>query len=164
MAIDTRTDLSPLSPGDTADLTETLFSEERVAVPVHVRIPAASGYVRVVREMVDCLCQLRSLSEDVRAAVKLAVGEAVNNAVAYARAEDGRPEVDVVIRLHANLLEIEVINESGGFQPETPGKMPDAELLAENGRGLALMNIMMDEVEYFVRDGKTVALMRKWLS
>ncbi len=134
------------------------------SVPIQVRIPASTEYVRVVREVVDCLCRLKSLSEDARASVKLAVGEAVNNAVNYARNDAGVSTVDVTISLGEDVLEVEVANDSGGFSPHASSKMPDAELLAERGRGLALMNIMMDEVEYFVRDGRTIARMRKRLN
>jgi serine/threonine-protein kinase RsbW len=139
------------------------LEDNLVSPPVQVRIPASAEYVKIIRDLVDCLCQLRSLSDDARASIKLAVGEAVNNAVLYAQSANGLSAVEVSISLLDNVLEIEVANESGGFSPNTPSKMPDAELLAERGRGLALMNIMMDEVEYVSRGSQTIARMRKWL-
>ena len=133
-------------------------------VPVRIRIPAAPEYVRLVREAVDCLCRLRAVSDDDRAAVKLAVGEAVNNAVAYSDSSaEATATVEVALLLLTDALDIEVVSRSGGFHLDAPAKMPDAELLAERGRGIALINMMMDEVEYYTRDGNTVAHLRKSL-
>jgi anti-sigma regulatory factor (Ser/Thr protein kinase) len=39
--------------------------------------------------------------------------------------------------------------------------MPDAESLAEHGRGMALMEMVMDSVQYLSDNGNTVVRMRK---
>jgi anti-sigma regulatory factor (Ser/Thr protein kinase) len=42
--------------------------------------------------------------------------------------------------------------------------MPKAESLAENGRGLALIELMMDSVQYSMEDGKHIVRMKKRIS
>jgi anti-sigma regulatory factor (Ser/Thr protein kinase) len=42
--------------------------------------------------------------------------------------------------------------------------MPTAESMAESGRGLALIELMMDSVQYLTEDGKHVVRMQKRIS
>ncbi len=67
----------------------------------------------------------------------------------------------VTCRLRDDALEIDVANGGNGFHPTAPAGMPRAETLAEHGRGLALMEMMMDAVEYLWEDGNTIVRMRK---
>jgi serine/threonine-protein kinase RsbW len=128
---------------------------------IQVRIPGSTAYIRLVRDAVDTLADRVSLSPEDRAAVKLAVGEACNNAVQHAASgENGRSgTVAVALRIGPEALEIEVANEGKGFEPAAA--MPTAELLTESGRGLALIEMMMDSVEYLHHEGNTVVRMRK---
>jgi serine/threonine-protein kinase RsbW len=128
---------------------------------IQVRIPGSTAYIRLVRDAVDTLADRISLSPEDRAAVKLAVGEACNNAVQHATSGEGGRFGTVAVALHIRpeTLEIEVANEGNGFEPEPA--MPTAELLTENGRGLALIEMMMDSVEYLHHEGNTVVRMRK---
>jgi anti-sigma regulatory factor (Ser/Thr protein kinase) len=123
----------------------------------------------------DALGEQLDLSADDRSALKLAVGEACNNAVQYGSLsgglEDGpgerEPEqnIGIVCRLAPGIIEIDVLSESSGFLP-APGDytMPTAESMAENGRGLALIELMMDSVQYLTEDGNHVVRMQKRIS
>jgi serine/threonine-protein kinase RsbW len=136
---------------------EGVLSEESILV----RIPGSMAYIRLVRDAVDTLADRVALSSEDRAAVKLAVGEACNNAVQHASPDgNGRPGgVVVALRIGQDSLEIDVANEGDGFCPSAT--MPVAEALSESGRGLALIEMMMDSVEYLQQEGNTVVRMRK---
>ena len=151
-------------PTDEAALprdTEAEMHPRDAVVCVH--IPSKTVFIPIARQTVDALSEQLKLPESDRAAVKLAVGEACNNAVLHSRAPRPGvfPVVTVACRVLPEMLEIDVTNQGNGFHP-APGKvMPDAELLSESGRGMALMEMMMDSVEYLSVHGNTVVRMRK---
>ena len=130
---------------------------------VQVKIPSLARYIGVARQAVDAVGEQVRLSPDERAAVRLAVGEACNNAVFYAHPKPDIPVGCVVVacRVHADALEIDVTNEGNGFHPDLGQAMPD--VLAEHGRGMVLMEMLMDSVEYLSEQGNTVVRMRKRL-
>lgn len=129
---------------------------------IRVQIPGATEYIGIARHAVDAVGQQIQLSSDARAAVKLAVGEAVNNAVLYARRAGGdHGSVVVACRIGADALVIDVTNQGNGFHPAAPARMPCPEDLAEHGRGRALMEMVMDSVEYLSENGNTVVRLRK---
>lgn len=83
--------------------------------------------------------------------VPVALTEALSNAILYGNALDPRKRVRVNARVDIHCLVIEVIDEGEGFDiaestldPTTPDH-----LLNENGRGLFLMQKLMDRVERF---------------
>jgi len=139
---------------------------------VEVRIPGLAAYIGVARTAVDTVSEQLHFSSDARSAVKLAVGEACNNAVLYAHGDDSphdrvcaaieAPTVLVSCRVVRGALEIDVMNEGNGFHPQ-PGHatMPEPKAMSEHGRGLALIEMMMDSVQYLTHNGCTVVRMRK---
>ena len=136
-----------------------LMRDEEV---VRVQIPGATEYIGVARRAVDALGEQINLPAEARAAVKLAVGEACNNAVLHAKQANGDyGSVLVACRIVPDALEIDVTNQGNGFHPAEPARMPDAESLAEHGRGMALMEMVMDSVQYLSDNGNTVVRMRK---
>ncbi len=127
-----------------------------------LQIPGETEYVGIARHAVDAVGEQISLPPDARMAIKLAVGEACNNAVKHARqaGSEAHP-VSVACRVQPDALEIDVTNHGNGFHPEVPAAMPVAEALDEHGRGLALMEMMMDSVEFLSENGNTTVRMRK---
>src|SRR5688572_2967063 len=113
---------------------------------VRVQIPSALEHIGIARCAVDVVGEQIHLSCDARAAVKLAVGEACNNAVLHA-APCADASVIVDCRLQEDALEIDVTNSGNSFHPDTHAEMPAAEALDEHGRGRALIEMMMDSVE-----------------
>ncbi len=129
---------------------------------IRLQIPGATEYIAIARRAIDVVGEQLCLPGSARAEVKLAVGEACNNAVQHTRgngAQDG--SVIVACRVAPDALEIDVTNRGNGFHPETHSQMPAAEVLAEHGRGMALMEMLMDSVEYLSENGNTTVRMRK---
>jgi serine/threonine-protein kinase RsbW len=129
---------------------------------IRLQIPGATEYVTIARRAIDVVGEQLDLSGAARAEVKLAVGEACNNAVQHASqngANDG--SVIVACRVRPDVLEIDVTNQGNGFHPGSHSLMPPAEALAEHGRGMPLMEMLMDSVEYLSENGNTTVRMRK---
>ena len=129
---------------------------------VRLQIPGETRYIGIARQAVDAIGEHLDLSADARMAVKIAVGEACNNAVQHTPSGGERDgSLLIACRVEPEALEIDVTNPGNGFHPHEPANMPAGETLAEHGRGMALMEIMMDSVEYLSEDGNTTVRMRK---
>jgi len=129
---------------------------------VRVSIPALSRFVAVARQTIESVCAETEMPVADRAAVRLAVGEACNNAVLHATNTPGQLaplSVDIVCRIEPHVLEIEVSNDGSAKLPTMGNKMPDP--LSEHGRGMVLIEAMMDSVEFRSHNGRTTVRMRK---
>jgi anti-sigma regulatory factor (Ser/Thr protein kinase) len=81
--------------------------------------------------------------------VKLALEEAVINAIKHGNELDDTKKVTISFSIDENRAVITVGDEGGGFDPYSiPDPTDDAGLLATSGRGLALINAYMDEVRH----------------
>jgi serine/threonine-protein kinase RsbW len=93
--------------------------------------------------------------------VPVALTEALSNAILYGNADDPRKRVRVRAQIDTVLLVVEVADEGPGFDidactmdPTTPDHIE-----REDGRGLFLMQKLMDSVERFEgRSGNVVRL------
>src|SRR5882757_9354795 len=79
-------------------------------------------------------------------ACELAVVEACNNAIKYAGAEARAQEVVLEVVCDRLELEIRVRDHTAGFEMPKEIELPDFE--KESGRGLYLIDSLMDDVNY----------------
>jgi serine/threonine-protein kinase RsbW len=88
--------------------------------------------------------------------IEVALTEACTNVLDHVGADD---EYDVTMRVRDNLCVIEVIDAGRGFDAAMLG-LRDAELSAEEGRGIQLMRALVDRVRFTSRpeDGTIVHL------
>jgi serine/threonine-protein kinase RsbW len=130
---------------------------------VQINIPCLISYVTVARQSVSALGEVLLFSPEDISAIKLAVGEACNNAILYSTPVSDGSFSQIVVACHVTpeALEIDVTNHGEAFQPGPMAKMPDADVFSEHGRGMALMGMMMDNVEYVRNDGMTTVRLRK---
>jgi len=99
-------------------------------------------------------------SESAVFAIKLALEEAMTNAVRHGNRCDPSKRVIVRYRVGPDCIEIEIADEGPGFEPE---RVPDPTLPENidrpNGRGIMLMRAYLDLVEYLGR-GNVVRLVK----
>jgi serine/threonine-protein kinase RsbW len=111
---------------------------------VRLTIPARAEYIALCRLALTGLSRLQAFSEEVLEDLKLALTEACTNSVRHAYGEGDPGVVEIVYELHADRLEIEVSDQGGGFDPDTPVSADQA--LAEGGLGIAIIRAIADEV------------------
>ena len=93
-----------------------------------------------------------------RFGIRLALDEAVTNAVKHGNELDPRKTVYVAWRTEPGLLEVTVRDEGPGFDPlEVPDPTAPENLTKPSGRGVMLMKNYMDEV-FFSETGNQVTL------
>ncbi len=94
-------------------------------------------------------------------AIKLALEEAMTNAVKHGNAGDASKDITVRFAVNAERAVIIVRDEGVGFEPESVPDPTTADRLSlPNGRGIMLMNAYMDDVQYR-NNGREVYLVKR---
>ncbi|HSX22204.1 MAG TPA: ATP-binding protein [Gaiellaceae bacterium] len=119
---------------------------------VRLRIPAKAEYVTLCRLALTGLAQLRAIDDATVADLKLALTEAVSNSVRHAYGDDADGHVDIRYDLHPQRLDIEVVDDGAGFDPDAPPAF-EGEELTEGGLGIAIIRTIADEFEIESKPG-----------
>ena len=119
---------------------------------IHLRIPAKAEYITLCRLALTGLAQLRDISEDTMADLKLALTEAVSNSVRHAYGENGNGHVDITYELQPDRLGIQVVDDGDGFDPDEAPSV-EGEELSEGGLGIAIIRTIADEFEIDSKPG-----------
>ncbi len=100
-------------------------------------------------------------TEEAKFGIKLALEEALTNAVKHGNRNDPDKKVIVHYAVTSDRMVVIVRDEGGGFLPETvPDCLSPDRLPVPNGRGILLMRAYMDEVCYRDR-GREVYFMKR---
>jgi serine/threonine-protein kinase RsbW len=133
---------------------------ESLEKPVCVRIRTAAEMTRVVDWLRDAMTQLGYTDQDVFA-VRLALEEAVINAVKHGNRSDPNKQVRIRYQVTGERVVAEVEDQGAGFDPTTVADPLGAEgLLRTSGRGLHLMRCCMSSVRHNKR-GNIVTLCKR---
>jgi serine/threonine-protein kinase RsbW len=126
---------------------------------ITLRIPAKPEYITLCRLALTGLARVREIDEDSMADLKLALTEAVSNSVRHAYGEQGDGHVDITYELRPDRLDIQVVDDGNGFDPdETPAL--EGEELSEGGLGIAIIKTIADEFEIRSRPGERGSRLR----
>jgi len=101
--------------------------------------------------------------ESVIADIAISVSELVNNAMLHGNKSSGTKSVLVEIRRDDNSVTIVVKDEGSGFdRQEIPSPVSDENLLKEVGRGIFIVESLMDSVDIAAREnGTTITITKK---
>ncbi|MBY0231382.1 MAG: ATP-binding protein [Gemmataceae bacterium] len=133
---------------------------ETGAVPfTEVVIPSDTSEARRIQDDIEALVKGGGRASDGELfSVRLALEEALVNAIKHGNQMDRAKKVSVGYRLVADRLEVRIADEGGGFDPaDVPDPTAIENLDRPCGRGLMLMRHYMSEVAYSER-GNEVAL------
>lgn len=129
--------------------------------PIDVRIPSDVRYIERIVGIVAQRCAENKLpSRMCRLNVRVALTEALSNAILYGNGEDRRKGVRVRANMDDRALILEITDEGTGFDLDgcTSDPTLDENLFREDGRGLFLMRQLMDHVERYQDGGNVVRL------
>lgn len=130
----------------------TTFGAPRAwpVLPYDLRFPSDVRFVERAVELVVERCRSAGFPAHALAFnVRVALTEALSNAILYGNREDARKAVRVTADLNGDRLVLEVYDQGRGFNLEECTNDPTRleNLLREDGRGLFLMRRLMDSVE-----------------
>ena len=115
----------------------------------YVEIESNPNNLITVEEFVNYFCKDINLTDDQLANVLLAVTEATTNAIIHANKCDQSKMVTIDVKVNETKLVVKIKDEGEGFDPaDIPDPTEPENLLNESGRGVYLMRVYMDNVEY----------------
>jgi serine phosphatase RsbU (regulator of sigma subunit)/anti-sigma regulatory factor (Ser/Thr protein kinase) len=131
------------------------------APPLTIRLAFASdaSAVRTVATAVRNFLAGQDVSEKELFACELCVTEASTNAVQYAQGAGGELKIVAEAFFTPGQIELRVTDHTAGF--DLPERIPAPSPLKERGRGLYLIQSMMDEVRYLRGATENILIMRK---
>lgn len=97
-------------------------------------------------------------AEEIQAS-ELAIAEACNNAIKYVTGEGRAKDIEVEVLCGPEQLELRVNDNTRGFDLPKKIDLPGHE--DENGRGLYLIQSLMDRVQYYRGQGENCLIMRR---
>lgn len=120
-----------------------------------VELPAALCSVGEARRLLEDFVRPLQLPAEQVEDLKIALSEACTNAVCHGCKVDPSSRIRVQFAASSSVISIEVEDCGCGAIPETI-TLPDPEQLTTGGRGLFLMQALMDEVKFERRGGSTL--------
>ena len=126
--------------------------------PAEVVIPSDPAEARRVQEEIETALKGQQYPDRDVFSIKLAVEEALVNAIKHGNQMDRSKKVHVACRAHADRFEVQITDEGPGFDPQdVPDPTAPENLERPCGRGLLLMRSYMTEVVYHDR-GRAVRM------
>lgn len=119
---------------------------------VILRVPAKSDYVALVRVVLAAAAAIDPDSRSDRVEdLRVAVSEAVTNAVEAHKAAGTDSHIEVHCFTEGNNVEVTVRDRGPGFDPDSVPVVPDADsperMFFENGLGIPLMKRLVDKTD-----------------
>jgi serine/threonine-protein kinase RsbW len=115
-------------------------------------IPSDLAEARRVQELIEEALQASAYTEHDIFSIKLALEEALVNAIKHGNQMDPDKRVFVVYHVTAERFDVRITDEGEGFNPEDVPDPTDERFIDRPcGRGLLLMRGFMTEVEYHGR-------------
>src|SRR5436305_7630288 len=128
------------------------------SLTLNVSITSDMAEARRVQSDVERVLQQVQFNEHDIFAIKLALEEALVNAIKHGNQMDPSKKVHVACRVQADRFEVQITDEGPGFDPEdVPDPTAVENLERPCGRGLMLMKHYMSEVAFQGR-GNVVAM------
>ncbi len=115
---------------------------------------------KLCREIVEQI-DTNSFSQKDIFNIKLAIEEAMINAVEHGNQLDTKKNITIDYSITSETFEISITDDGEGFQPNmVPDPREDENIHRVTGRGIVLMKALMDSVEYNER-GNSVHMFKR---
>jgi len=125
-----------------------------------VTIPSDTAEARRIQDEIEQQLIARRASDQEIFSVRLALEEALVNAIKHGNQLDRAKKVSVSYRFLGDRLEVQITDEGGGFDPnDVPDPTAVENLERPCGRGLMLMRHYMTQVAYNER-GNSVSMVK----
>lgn len=128
------------------------MSDDGARDEVILRVPAKADYVALVRVVLAAAAAIDPDSRDDRVDdLRVAVSEAVTNAVESHKAAGTDSHIEIRCLTHGHEVEVTVRDHGPGFDPDNVPTVPDPEdpqrMFFESGLGLPLMRKLVDKTD-----------------
>ena len=127
-------------------------------------IPSKIEKIEQAAEFIEKAAKKMKFNDTDVDSIVIAVTEAISNAIIHANKEDDNKKVTIEIFAENDCMITQVTDEGPGFDPggiDNP-LLPN-NLLKESGRGIFILNSLLDSVNYSFSENGTVVTMVKRL-
>lgn len=122
-----------------------------------VVIPSSYESGQAVVERIVSSVERAGLSGRDLFGIRLALDEAVTNAIKHGNRESPAKSVRIDFRVNPTAIRIEIEDQGDGFRPEeVPDPTSDENLERPSGRGLMLMREFMSRIQYNEKGNRVV--------
>lgn len=123
-----------------------------------LKINSSTKNLRLIERLIDDVCEVYNVNEDVYGNMLIAVTEAVNNAIHHGNHDDPDKYVRIGFESDEEVLVFSITDEGNGFDPSNlPDPTDPANLDKVSGRGVFLMSNLADSIK-FEDNGRKVLL------
>jgi serine/threonine-protein kinase RsbW len=154
-------DCSTPGTGDT-HLHTCEFDPRTLALKLNATIPGETGAIHPVVEKIMAVIGEMGCVKDQEFEIRLALSEALANAVLHGCQNDPAKKVNICVECDPERGMLVVVRDPGsGFDPaEVPSPIEGEQIYRGGGRGVYLINQLMDEVEYH-RGGTEIRMIKR---
>ena len=139
-----------------------VFTEKDRSKIIETEIPNDSQLLKDVSKELITILKENGVDEDIIFDIHVGFEEALRNAMIHGNKLDPKKVVKIKAEITPTEVIISVEDEGDGFDPASlPDPTLDENLLKEGGRGVYLVNHLMDEVDY--QNGGRKLVMKKRL-
>jgi len=112
-------------------------------------IPSKSENIVLVEKLVDDVCDLFDIKEEIYGHLLVALTEAVNNALQHGNKANPSKNIELTFKVKSETLFFTIKDEGPGFDPNTlPDPTDPANIEKPTGRGIFLMRHLADKVSF----------------
>jgi serine/threonine-protein kinase RsbW len=151
------------TPGATdAHLHTCEFDPQALALKLNATIPGETGAISPVVEKIMAVVGEMGCVRDQEFEIRLALSEALANAVLHGCRNDPVKKVNICVECDPERGMLVIIRAPGsGFDPAlVPSPVEGEQIFRGGGRGVYLINQLMDEVEYH-RGGTEIRMIKR---
>ncbi len=128
-------------------------------VTFRLTLPCVLGEVRAASQAVREFLSEQGLHEEELTACEVALVEACNNAIQYVTERGRREPVEITAACNGSKVELVVVDHTSGFNWPSRVDLPPPD--SEGGRGLFLIQSVMDQSNYLRGRTENALIMRK---
>jgi serine/threonine-protein kinase RsbW len=112
-------------------------------------IPSKSENIVLVEKLVDDVCDLFDIKEEIYGHLLVALTEAVNNALQHGNKANPNKNIEITFKVKNDTLHFSIKDEGPGFNPDLLPDPTDPENIEKpTGRGIFLMKHLADKVSF----------------
>ena len=155
-------DMNRKQPNAKPNAATCEFDAQRLLLKLDLRVPGDASAIGPVVENVMRIVREMGCAEGKEFEVELALQEALANAIIHGCGGDSRREVECCVACDENRGMLIVVRDPGkGFDPAAiPSPIEGQNIFSTHGRGIYLINQLMDEVHF--DKGGTEIRMKKY--
>ena len=137
-----------------------MTKDKSIIESIPITISSQLSELAKVEQISETVSDKMGFTQDEKDNLAIAITEVVGNAIVHGNKKNPDKKVFVQFHIHPDRLHVEIQDEGEGFDPdEVADPLEPANLMKESGRGIFILQNLIDTVEFeFLKSGTKVHL------